>query len=345
MHVLILGGGFCGARVAKTLENDVNVTLIDSNPQFEFTPSVLKCIFDPQYYKQIVVPFRQFLHSTRIITDNIISITPNSIKTKTASYTFDYLVISTGIEYPIFLTNKKDVYTVTSVNEAQNVHSAVLSADRILVVGGGLIGTELAGEIVTKIPEKEVILVHSHPRLLERNPFKASAYAHRFLEERRVKIVYNEKVRGNTNGSYTTDKGRSIEADVGLWCAGIRWDTSFMNHFKSSIFAENGALHVNEHLQLVGYPNIFVGGDITAIPEEKTAQNAERHADVIVENLRRAVEGTPLCVYTPRTGPLLISLGTWREIMTIKDHVITGVIPGILKHLVEWRVLGQYRGF
>jgi apoptosis-inducing factor 2 len=41
------------------------------------------------------------------------------------------------------------------------------SSQSILVVGGGSVGVELAGEIATDYPGKKVTLVHKGPRLLE----------------------------------------------------------------------------------------------------------------------------------------------------------------------------------
>ena len=39
--LIILGGGFAGAKIAKALENIYDVILIDSKDYFEFTPGIL----------------------------------------------------------------------------------------------------------------------------------------------------------------------------------------------------------------------------------------------------------------------------------------------------------------
>lgn len=48
-EVVIVGGGFAGAYVAKALEDCFRVTLVDNKDYFEFTPSVLRTIVEPNH--------------------------------------------------------------------------------------------------------------------------------------------------------------------------------------------------------------------------------------------------------------------------------------------------------
>jgi NADH dehydrogenase FAD-containing subunit len=345
MKLVILGGGFCGALIARKLDKrkEIEITLIDKKTYFEYTPSIHKVIFDPCYRQKITIPFSYFLKRSRIVESSLLQVTPEFVETEKEKIDFDYLVISTGIEYPIFLEDKKNVFTLKSGIEAVKMSTKVLDADRILIIGGGLIGTEIAGELATKTEDKRVIIVHPHNRLIERNPVKASHYAQNFLEKRGVQIIFGEKVVDHEDGVFITNKGRIIEADVGIWCAGIRCNPFFMKGFPKSVFTDKNALKVNKYLQLKGYSNIFVGGDINNILEEKTARNAEQHAHLIVKNLKLLKKNRSLIAYKPRNGPLLISLGDWTGIMTFRRLGITGLFPGILKWFVEWWVLRQYK--
>lgn len=63
---------------------------------------------------------------------------------------------------------------------------------------------------------------------------------------------------------------------------------------------ESGALKVNEHLQVEGFPNVFAVGDCNDVREAKTAYNAGLHADVAVANIANSVSGKQLKAY--RTG-------------------------------------------
>lgn len=337
MDLVILGGGFCGINVARRLEKQENieVTLIDKKSFFEYTPSILKVVFNPRYRREISVPFNRVLDETRIITNRVDRVTPHHIEVNGKKISFDYLVISTGIKYPIFLENKKNVFTLSSLSDALKVYEALHTAENVLVVGGGLIGTEIASEIVTKYPEKNVIVVHSKERLIERNPSSASVYAKRFLEDRGAKIIFGEKVVENRDGSYVTSEGRILAADTGIWSAGISWNPMFLENFESSVFSARGALEVDRFLRLKGYSNIFVGGDITGIDEEKNARNAKRHGEIIAKNLKRSVSNVSLIPYVSEEGPVIISLGDKKGIVVFGDRVFTGYLPGLFKWAIH----------
>lgn len=346
MKVVIVGGGFCGARAAMLLEKntDWEITLIDKKTYFEFTPSIHKVIFDAGYHKKIISPFRRFLRRTKIVNDVLTAVTPTQVVLENETLQFDYLLVASGIDYPIFLENKENVFTLKNGVEAAKIGEKVVSSPKVLIIGGGLVGVEIAGELLTKNNHRDVTIVHPFDRLLERNPEKASNYAQKFLEKHGAKIIFGEKVVGHEGNKFFTDKGTEVEADVGLWCAGIKCNPWFMKGFPEDVFSERRALNVNEFLQLKGFDNIFVGGDINSVKEEKTAQNAERHAALIVNNMILKANSKPLVAHKPRSAPLVISLGDKFGIMTLPNGwVVNGRFPGWLKHVIEWKALKPYR--
>ncbi|HLF54926.1 MAG TPA: FAD-dependent oxidoreductase, partial [Candidatus Nanoarchaeia archaeon] len=242
MRVLILGGGFCGALLARILDKrkDLDVALFDKKDYFEYTPSIHKVIFNAGYHRKIVVPFRHFLKRVNIVNEPVIAVTPGFVETKSERYSYDYLVVCIGIDYPVLLDNKENVCTLKNGLEAAHMGAKILSNNSICIIGGGLIGTEIAGELVTKTHGKAITIVHPHGRLLERNPVKASDYARKFLEKHNARIIFGEKVVKHEGNKFITDKNTVIEAGAGLWCAGIRYNTLFMKEF-SNIFTEKGA--------------------------------------------------------------------------------------------------------
>ena len=87
---------------------------------------------------------------------------------------------------------------------------------------------ELAAEIIEKYPEKKVAIAHGNDELIERNPKKAREYAKKFLEKRKVKIIFNEFVANHKKNVYTTNKGTKIKADLAFLCTGIIPNFEFM---------------------------------------------------------------------------------------------------------------------
>jgi len=346
MQVVIVGGGFCGSMVAKKLEKrrDLEITLINKNNYFEFSPGLPKIIVQPMYHQKIIVPYSRFLKHTKIVTDSLIQINSEFVETEKEKINFDYLIISTGIDYPIFLQNKQNVFTIKSGIIVKEMSDKIKKAKRILIVGGGVIGTEVAGELATKTSNKKIILVHPHHRLLERNPELASYFAKCFLEKHGVQIIFGEKVKDHKKGIFITDKKRKIEADIAIWCAGIKCNPWFMKLYPESIYTERRALKVNSFLQLEGYSNIFVGGDINSVQEEKTGHNAERQARSISKNVILLMnQKDSLIPYKKSISMMNISLGNWNGIISIPPLVLPGIFPGIAKWIVEMIGVGRLK--
>ena len=344
MKLVILGGGFCGTIIAKKLDKhqDVDVILIDKKSYFEYTPSIHKLISDRTYLNKITIPFEKIVKRGKVVVDQLTNLTDQYVETRNEKITYDYLIASTGIEYPISLDNQENVFTLKSGISALQINQKIANAKKVLIIGGGLIGTEIAGELVTKMKDKHVTIVHSKDRLIERNPAKASFCAQKFLEKKGAKIMFNEKIVKHESRIFISNKGSKIEADVSIWCAGIKWSPNYLNDFDPQIFTNKGALKVNEDLQLQGFENIFVGGDVCSISEEKTAQNARIHGCIIVKNINKLMSNKRKISYKPKKRIMIISLGDWSGILIYGKIVVTGIVPGFLKYVVQWITMRRY---
>ncbi|MDP6293971.1 MAG: NAD(P)/FAD-dependent oxidoreductase, partial [Candidatus Woesearchaeota archaeon] len=268
MRVAIIGGGFCGLHCAKKLESKHTVTLFDTKDYFEYTPSIHKLLTNADYAQKIQRPWAELLKKTTVITEPVQSLTNSRATSQNHNVVFDYAIVCTGISYPIFLKDTTDVYTVTNGHQIQQLAPVLAQAKKVLVIGGGLIGVEVAAEIAESTQAK-LTIVHPRDKLMERNPSKAGNYAKDFLEKHHARIIFGEKVVDREKNTFITDKGTKIESDLTFWCAGIKADVPFFSGDKD----KKGYIVVNEFLQS-SLPNVFVGGDIAGVQEEKTAQNA-----------------------------------------------------------------------
>jgi NADH dehydrogenase FAD-containing subunit len=345
MRVVILGGGFCGSRIANQLDKikDINVTLIDKNPFFEYNPSAIKCLTNPGYQQNIQVPFNKFLSNTTIITDSIQKILPSEVKTNHHRIEFDYAVLCLGCSYPILLSNTENVYTLTRSYEAKELFSSLKNAKKIIIVGGGYIGTEIASELAIKRKDIHITMVHSQDRILKRNSRYVSKYITNFLQKRGVNFLFNEKIIYHPSShEFITKSGKKLIADLCIWCTGINVDTSYLEGFIPGSVDEKNRIKVNDSLQLLEYPHIFAGGDIISINEEKTARKAELHADIIASNLVKLKKGKQLVSYKKGTSPMVISLGDNRGVGIYGRLILPGFISGIGKWFIEWWTLRQF---
>ena len=340
--IIILGGGFAGALAARKLENDFEVTLIDTKDYFEFTPSVLRTIVEPEHVAQIQVLHRQYLHRAKIIKEEVKKITPTAVKLKSASLPFDYLILCSGSTYNTPIKEKNMVIT-SRAEELREYAERLKEAQTVLIIGGGLVGVELAAEIILTYPSKSLTLVHAKSELMERNPTKARQYARKFLEQKGVAFIFNERVVSYDKKGYSTDKGNTLKADLAFLCTGIKPNYEYMEKYCSPSLNERQNICVQGSLQVQGYQHIFAAGDITNVMEEKTAQNAEKQAELVIKNIFHLEKKEPPEEYHSKPRVMVISLGKWDGLLVYTNFVLTGIIPGILKRVIEWKTMRRYR--
>ena len=337
--VVVVGGGFAGAKVAKNLENDFSVTLIDTKDYYEFTPGILRSIVRPNHLKHIEICHKDYLKSAKFIKDSVIGIKGKSVVLKRGkSIKFDYLVIASGSEYKAPI-KAKNLLIADRGKRIIEYHKRFEKAKRIIIVGGGLVGVELAGEISCFHKEKSVTMVHSKDSLMERNYEKSRKFAKKILEKREVQIFFNERVMEYNERGVKTDKGRSLGCDLVILCTGIKPNSDFI---EKELLEGKGFIKVNEFLQMDSREDVFVCGDVASIKEEKTAQGSEKQGGFVVKNLFYFDRKEKMKSYVPRRRPMVISLGKWNGIFEWKGFVLTGLIPAFMKWAIEKKTMIKY---
>ncbi len=341
--IVIVGGGFAGSWAAAGLQKKFSVTLIDTKDYFEFTPGILRTVIEPQHLKKIQAFHKDYLRRMRCIEGHVTEITKTEVRVGNTGYAYDYLIIASGSRYnpPI---KESDIVVATRAKHLQEYHQKLQQARSVLIIGGGPVGAELAAEICEHFPNKHITIVHAGDRLLERAHPKASAYAAAFLTQRKVHVRYNERIIGTAlAGGFMTDRSQTIQADITFLCTGIVPNSEFLRPQFADHLDSHNFLTVNEHLQVAGAPHIFAAGDINNCQIEKTAQNSQRQAALVVHNIKALETGKPLKTYSKRPTAMVLSLGKWHGIFTSGSFVFTGLLPGLLKNAIEMREMWRHR--
>lgn len=340
-RIIVIGGGFAGAHCARKLESMFDVTLVDTKDYFEFTPSILRTIVEPSHIKKIQVLHKHYLHKARVIRGLATEITKKEVKVNGDKREFDYLIITAGSSYNAPF-KEGNIVAATRAEHLRDKYEELCKAKTVLMIGGGIVGVELAGEIISHYPDKKIIIAHSGPRLIQRNHEKAIRYAEKFINKK-CEVYCNERVLKQEKDHYVTSTGRKIQADLAFLCTGIKPNSDSIKGELRKIIDEKGCIKVNDYLQVEGHSNIFAAGDITDCKEEKLAQTAENHANVVIHNIMCCEKGKKMMEYKSSPKPMIISLGKWKGIFEYKNIVFNGVIPGILKELVEMKTMSKYR--
>ena len=347
-RLVILGGGFAGAKIAKALENYYGTVFIDDKDYFEFTPGILKTIVNPSHAKKIQILHTIYLKKARVIRARVKEITKKEVtlSENNQKIKFDYLIIASGSSYNSPF-KEQNIINVSRALQLKKNYNKLCLAKNIVIIGGGIVGVELASEIVEKYKNKNITIIQKSDKLMERNNQKTAMYAKKFFEKKKVKIIYNEIFKKYINKNVLTNKKTKIKADLIFLCTGITSNSSFMKKSMSNFLNERNQITVNKYLQIENNQetinNIFAAGDITDINEEKLAQNAEKQASVIIKNMISLENNKPLAKYNSKPRIMVISLGRFNGILQYKSFVLTGLIPAFLKTFVEFKTMVRYK--
>lgn len=344
-RVVIVGGGFAGSYIVKKLESKFDVTLIDTKEYFEFTPGILRTIAKPERVKKIQVLHTHYLKNARVEIGEVIEVSKKNVLLKSGrKFGYDYLIIASGSSYD-FPIKEQNIVVVTRAKHLRDCHRELDEAKRVLIIGGGLVGVELAGEILDRYKNKKISIVQASNRLIPRNCEKSRKYVTNFLEKGGVEIVYSERLLSKSGGKYVTKKGREFDADLVFLCTGIKPNYELMKKNFTKVLNEVGQIKVNDYLQVEGFENIFVPGDVNSFREEKTAQNAELQGKVVANNICALDKGHDLKKYKSKARVMVISLGRFNGVFEYKNFVLSGKIPALLKWVIERMEMMKHRRF
>lgn len=196
----------------------------------------------------------------------------------------------------------------------------LLKARRVLIIGGGLVGCELASEISQHEfpgahPKKQVTLVNAQPNIVVRSDTRQQNMARKYLEDLGVQIVCNERIIDfdSTNDNiYLGSSGRIYSGyDKVFEATGTRPNSNLFTTGSVDSSLDNcidvwGRIKVKSTLQIDHweYKHIFAGGDVTNVIEEKTGYAATISGVCIARNICRLVKGKqPLKQGTKGTLP------------------------------------------
>lgn len=324
MRVVVVGGGYGGIAVARALDDIASapypeVTLVEPRETFVHNVAALRCLVDPGWADRVFLPYDRLLRRGRIVHDRAVNVTANDVTTSSGErIAADYIVLATGSSYPFpakFATT--DVWsTIATIRIA---HDDLAAAANVLLVGAGPVGLELAGEIKAAWPDKAVAVVDPAQDILG-GAFSAEfrAELRRQLDILGVELILGTTLRDEPPSApgeaktfiVRTASEREITADIWFRCYGVTPVSGYLAADLASARRADGALHVTPQLRLSGQGTVFAVGDLTAIPEPKTAKAAGLHAAVVATNIRALMRGVgELTTYRPGPPGLSLPLG------------------------------------
>lgn len=329
--VAIVGGGYAGARAAATLDEVADVTLIEPKDAFVHNVAALRGLTDPSWTEQVFLPYDGLLRHGRVVHDRAALVDSGGVTLASGPrIDADYTVLATGSAYPF--PAKMDVDAAADAKDRlHRTRSELARAGRVLLLGAGPVGLELAAEIRTVWPSKPIMIVDPAPDVL------AGQYGDELRSELRrqladldVELLLGTGLRTppptppgvSRRFEATTASGTSVTADIWFRCFGSAPVTNYLSEDLASARRPDGRLRVTPELRLEGAESVFAIGDITAIPEPKQGSAANAHGEVVAVNIAALIRGDrSLQTYEPDPPAILVPLGTSGGASQLPDGV------------------------
>jgi len=300
-RVVIIGSGFGGLWAAQALHKaPVELTVVDRTNHHLFQPLLYQVATAGLAAPAIAAPIRHILRKQRntvVLMGEVKDIDPAARKVRLddgAELAYDYLVVAPGSTHSYYGNDAWASYApgLKTLEDALEIRARILlayeRAERetdpakraawltFVVVGAGATGVELAGTLAEIArhtlrgefrrfdPHKSrVVLVEGADRVLLSYPPDLSEKALAQLERLGVTVWLGKRVTGVDAEGVTMGPER-IAAKTVIWGAGVA--SSPLGRSLGVALDRAGRVPVEPDLSIPGHPEIFVIGDLAAVP-------------------------------------------------------------------------------
>lgn len=275
MRIVIVGGSAAGVSAAEAIRErnqKASIEIITGESQLAYYRPMLSDYLNGSHDEN-----RFFLHSEQWYVENNIQVTLNTLvtgiqpETKSltlsdgSSKTYDKLILANGsanMKPPVIDIDKKGVFSLKSVDDAEEIKAYAKKAKRCVVIGAGLLGLEAAWEL--KSLGLEIVVLERENRALPRQlDLDASNLFETGIERSQIgfykdvnasAIVGKESVEG-----VQLNNGEFIACDMVIYSTGVKPCTDLV---KDTEIACNRGILVDDTMA-TNVPDIYACGDVT----------------------------------------------------------------------------------
>lgn len=306
-HIVILGGGYVGMYTALGLRKavrrgDARVTVIDPRSTMTYQPFLPEAAAGSLEPRHVVVPLRQTLEHTEVITARVTGIdhahrqvTVQPIEGEETVVDYDELVVALGsvsrtlpipglaehamafkqIEEAIALHN----HALDRLDAAAAISDPARRAKALtfVFVGGGYAGVEALGETEDMLraatryypnvspDELRFVLVEAAGRILPEVGEEMGRYTVARLLERGVQVKLFTRLESVVDKHVVLSDGEELDADTIVWTAGVRANPVLAT--SDLPLDDKGRVRTRTDLRVVGLDRAWAAGDNAAVPD------------------------------------------------------------------------------
>jgi NADH dehydrogenase len=370
-QVVVLGGGFGGVAATRQLERllggraDVAITLVSRDNFFVLTPLLFEACSGTLELRHCAQPIRPALSRARFIEATVESVdverrVVHAVAPESAPYAlpYDHLVVALGAATNRAVIPGSDLaFTFKTMADAlvlrnhliERFERADATADpahrrrclTIVVIGGGLVGIELLGELTAfaddvlryyprlRRDEVRLHLFEAGGRILPELEATLADEAGRVLRRRGADIRTSTPVRAIERGRIRL-ADETIEADTIVLAAGI---------VPSAVAASipvahdtRGRIVVDRAMRSRSHADVWALGDCADIPGPDgrpypaLAQHATREARHVARNVAAVVTGREPSPFVFRSLGTMAALGHSQGVAQLFGVRVTGFL-------------------
>jgi len=347
--VVVAGLGDTGVLVATRLARTCRVVAITTRPALVSGQELGTRVTDPPRWRRTyLVPFARFrrLDDVEVVHGRVVAadLDAATVQVETAAgetraVPYDFLVVATGVANGFWRHDR--VEDQAAIDAAlDDVHGRLARATTVAVVGGGATGVSVADNLARR-SDAEVHLFHTGAEPLpDFHPDVRRWIVERLTDDGVVlhpghRAVLPDGFRGEhlTHEPIEWSTGQPpFTADVVLWAVGAA--RPFTDFLPARVLDDGGFVRVDEHLRVVGCPDVFALGDVAASdPLRSSARNWGFR--VVVANVRARARGRSGRLKTYRPAPY-----RWGSILGIQPEGLLVVQPNGKRVLIP-RVIAE----
>jgi NADH dehydrogenase FAD-containing subunit len=215
----------------------------------------------------------------------------------------------------------------------------------IVIVGGGLEGIEVLGEILRRYRGREslhISVIEAAARLMPGSPRALDKAVRAHCAGLGVEILLRSAVVKVTRSRLHLGSGASIRSDLTIWTAGTTAPELIREAGLSG--GRQPWAPVGRSLQSRQFDNVFVAGDAAALHPSlaKQAYHAMQMGQFTADNAVRLLAGRRLREFMPVPKPMLVAFGDLDTFLVSGRSVIASPTLAAAKEAVFQLTMAQF---
>lgn len=281
--IVIIGSGFAAYQLVKSirrLDSKTTIAIVTADEGHEYNKPDLSHVFSKQQTAMDVVTKTadQFANDNQVALFSNVWVEKIDNKQQTVSFGseclgYARLVLATGASpfVPVIKGDSaSEVLTHNSLVDYQRSQQRLSKAQKLLVVGGGLIGVEIAldlaiaGKQVTLIEPAKRLMQNQLPELIEFK-LRSALYLESVTVVTQATLLELNHIDGLKQAKLSNSQ--VLEVDEVVLCAGLRSNTTLASQLGLQV---NKGIVVDAY-QATSEPNIYALGDCAEFKGEVRA--------------------------------------------------------------------------